>query len=125
VAAVEVRVTAENPHRIGASALPATRELVLRALESPQIELTNPDRRGRYLLVVKIDDDSLSERRASYHESETQARAAITSVPPGWWPDCVIDLEAPVRLAVREAAAGDGSLGDPYPFDADHVIFAD
>lgn len=99
-------------------------EPVLRALDSADIELTNPDQPGRYLLVAKVDDDSLSDRRASYHESEAAAREAIHAVPQGWWPDCLIDLEAPVEIAVREAAAGDGSLGDPYPFDGDHVIFA-
>ncbi|MEK6327297.1 MAG: hypothetical protein AABM66_07205 [Actinomycetota bacterium] len=104
---------------------PRARELVLRALDSPGIELTNPSQPGRYILVAKVDDDSLSDRRASYHQSEAAARTAIRALPQGWWPDCVIDLEALVGLAVREAAAGDGSLGDPYPFDADHVIFAD
>jgi len=100
------------------------KELVLRALDSAGIELTNPEQPGRYILIAKIDDDSLSDRRASFHQSEPAARAAITGVAQGWWPDCLVDLGAPVGLAVRDAAAGDGSLGDRYPFDEDHVIFA-
>ncbi|MGH2797421.1 MAG: hypothetical protein ACRDM0_07045 [Thermoleophilaceae bacterium] len=100
------------------------RESVLRALESPGIEVMNPERAGRYLLIAKVDDDSLSDRTATYHRTEAAARAAIRAVPHGWWPDCLIDLEAPVAFAVREASAGDGSLGVPYPFDEDHVIFA-
>ena len=104
---------------------PSSRATVLHALDTGGVELTNPAEPGRYILVAKVDDDSLSDRRASYHQSEAAARTAIRALPQGWWPDCLIDLEAPVRLAVREAAAGDGSLGDPYPFDADHVIFAD
>ena len=98
--------------------------MVLRALRAAGIEVTNPDQPGRYVLIAKVDDDSLSERRASYHPSEAAGRAAVHAVPQGWWPDCLIDLEARLGLAVREAAAGDGSLGDPYPFDGDHVIFA-
>ncbi len=100
------------------------KELGLRALDSSAIELTNPECAGRYILIVKIDDDSLSDRRASFHQSESAARAAITAVAQGWWPDCLVDREAPVELAVRDAAAGDGSLGDRCPFDEDHVIFA-
>jgi hypothetical protein len=88
------------------------------------VELVNPDQPARYLLIAKIDDDSLSERRAAFHPSKGAARTAITNVPAGWWPDCLIDLEAPTRVAVQDAAVGDGTLGDPYPFDADHVIFA-
>jgi hypothetical protein len=103
---------------------PLARGLVLRALESRGVGLANPDQPGRYILIVKVDEDSLSDRRASYQQSEDAARAAIRVVPPGWWPDCLIDLEAPLELAVREAATGDGSLGPPYPFDGDHVIFA-
>lgn len=99
-------------------------ESVLRALESPGIEVTNPEHPGRYLLIVKVDDDSLSDRRATYHRTEAAARAAIRGVPQGWWPDCVIDLEAPVEEAVRDAAAADGSLGEAYPFDEDHVVCA-
>ncbi|MGH2383411.1 MAG: hypothetical protein ACRDG7_19645 [Candidatus Limnocylindria bacterium] len=100
------------------------RDVVLRALDSALVVLTNPDQPGRYVLVAKVDDDSLSERRASYHRDELAARRAITAVPQGWWPDCLIDLEAPVALAVRDAAGADGILGPPYPFDEDHVIFA-
>ena len=79
---------------------------------------------GRYVLITKVDEDSQSDRRATFHQTLAEARAAITSVPVRWWPDSLIDLDAPIVAAVRDAAAGDGSLGDPYPFDEDHVIFA-
>ncbi len=102
----------------------SSRAAVLRALDAGGIELTNAEEPGRYILIAKVDDDAFSDRRATYHHSETAARAAIRAVPQGWWPDCLIDLDAPAQLAVREAAVGDGSLSDPYPFDGDHVIFA-
>ena len=101
-----------------------TRARVLAALDTSDVEILNAKQAGRYLLVAKVDDDSLSDRRAVFHPSKLAARIAITEVPSGWWPDCLIDLDAPVALAVQDAAVGDGSLGDPYPFDADHVIFA-
>jgi len=100
------------------------RDLVLHALDSAGLELTNPDQHGRFILIAKVDDDSLSDRRASYHRDEPAARAAISAVSKGWWPDCLIDLEAPAEVAVRDAATGDGALGPPCPFDEDHVIFA-
>ena len=103
---------------------PSARARVLRGLRTSNVELLNQDELARYLLVIKVDDDSLSERRATLHPSETAAREAITRVPAGWWPDCLIDLAAPVEIAARDAAVGDGTLGDPYPFDDDHVIFA-
>ena len=96
-----------------------TRARVLAALGASDVEVLNPDQPGRYLLVAKVDDDSFSDRWAVFHRSRRAARHAITQVPPGSWPDCLIDLDAPVSVAVRDAAVGDGSLGDPYPFDAD------
>ena len=101
-----------------------TRARALAALDTSDVEILNADEPGRYLLVAKVDDDSLSDRRATFHPSELSACRAITEVAAGWWPDCLIDLGAPVERAVRDAAAGDGNLGAPYPFDADHVIFA-
>jgi len=101
-----------------------TRACVLNALETSDVEVRNPGQPGRYLLVAKVDDDSLSDRWAAFHPSKEAACKAITEVPAGWWPDCLIDLDAPVEVAVQDAAVGDGSLGNPYPFDADHVIFA-
>jgi hypothetical protein len=101
-----------------------TGAFVLHRLRLGDIELLDPEGPERYLLVTKVDDDSLSDRRVAFYRTEAEARDAITSVPPGWWPDCLIDLDAPVAVAVRDAAAGDGSLGDPYAFDAEHVIFA-
>ncbi len=101
-----------------------TRARVLVALGASNVEVLNPERPGRYLLVAKVDDDSLSDRWAEFHPSRRSACQAITEVPAGWWPDCLIDLDAPNAVAVRDAAAGDGTLGDPYPFDAEHVIFA-
>jgi hypothetical protein len=101
-----------------------TRTTVLAAIGDSDVEILNPEAPGRYLLVAKFDDDALSDRRAAFHPSEDAAREAIMEVPVGWWPDCLIDLDVPIDVAVRDAAAADGSLGDPYPFDADHVIFA-
>ena len=100
-----------------------TRARVLAALDASDVEILNAEQPERYVLVAKVDDDSLSDRRAVFHPSKQAACSAITEVPAGWWPDCLIDLDAPLALAVRDAAVGDGSLGDPYPFDADHVIF--
>ena len=100
------RMPGERPVEPAGS--PSARELVLGGVAAAGIELTNPGEPGRYLLVVKVDDDSLSDRLASLHRNEAGARAAITAVPPGWWPDCLIGLEARVGLAVRDAAAGDG-----------------
>ena len=97
---------------------------MLAALGASDVEVLNPEQPGRYLLVAKVDDDSLSDRWAAFHPSRRAASQAITEIPVGWWPDCLIDLEAPIPIAVRDAAAGDGSLGAPYPFDEDHVIFA-
>jgi hypothetical protein len=94
------------------------------ALKTSDIQIVNSDQAGRFLLIAKVDEDSLSDRRAAFHPSAAAAREAITEVPAGWWPDCLIDLDAPIDVAVRDAAAADGSLSDPYPFDADHVIFA-
>lgn len=102
----------------------STREVVLSALRSGAVDVRKHELSGRYLLVMKVDDDSISDRRVTFHRSKAEARAAIRRVPPGWWPDCVIDLKAPASWAVRDAAVGDGGLGKPYPFDADHVIFA-
>lgn len=88
---------------------PRARELVLRALDSPGIELANPRQPGRYILVAKVDDDSLSDRRASYHQSEAAARTAIRALPQGWWPDCLIDskrrFDSPSVKPPREMAA--------------------
>jgi hypothetical protein len=112
-----------NSEEAGADSEQA-RARVLAALDTSDVEILNAEQPGRYLLVAKADDDSLSDRRAVFHPSKQAACSAITEVAAGWWPDCLIDLEAPVERAVRDAAAGDGSLGDPYPFDADNVIFA-
>jgi hypothetical protein len=101
-----------------------TRATVLAAIDDSDVEVLNPQAPGRFLLVAKVDDDSLSDRWAAFHTSKRSACQAIAEVPAGWWPDCLIDLDAPIAVAVRDAAAADGSLGDPYPFDADHVIFA-
>jgi hypothetical protein len=108
----------KSPH-----AAPA-RAQVLKALRVSDVEVVAPNGPGRYVLVAKVDDDSLSDRRATFHPSKEAACIAATSVPSGWWPDCLIDLEAPIDVAVQDASVGDGSLGDRYPFDADHVIFA-
>lgn len=88
------------------------------------VEVVDPGGHERYVVIAKADDDALSDRRATFHASSEAAHTAIIEIPAGWWPDCLIDLEAPFDLAVRDAAVGDGTLGDPYPFDADHVIFA-
>ena len=101
-----------------------SRAQVLEGLDRGDVELVGTSDGERYLLVIKVDDDARSERRATFHATEDAARIAIRCVPPGWWPDCLIDLTAPIEVAVRDAAVGDGTLGDPYPFDADHVIFA-
>ena len=103
----------------------SARDQVLRALQlASDVEVVDPGSYERYVLIAKVDDDALSDRRATFHASSEAARIAITALPAGWWPDCLIDLGAPLEVAVRDAAVGDGSLGDPYPFDADHVVFA-
>lgn len=100
-----------------------TQALVLGALESAGLAAAKPAEDCRYVLIAKADDDSLSDRIATFHANESAVREATTAVPRGWWPDCVIDLDAPAEEAARDAAAADGSLGEAYPFDADHVVF--
>lgn len=114
----------KRPESVEGGGARSTRDLVLSRLSAAGVEVLSSDRRGRYVLVTKIDDDSQSDRRASFRQTEIEVRAGIVKAPPGWWPDCVIDLDAPVAIAVRDAAAGDGSLGEPYSFDAENVIFA-
>ena len=102
----------------------AAHPIVETLTQSALVKVLNPTTPKRYLLVLKIDDDSLSERIATFYDDVDALLELIADAPDGWWPDCRIDLESPLEVAVRDAAAGDGSLGDPYPFDEEHVVWA-
>jgi hypothetical protein len=51
----------------------STRAHVMNSLATSDVELVNPDDHGRFLLVAKVDDDSLSDRRATILPSHQRA----------------------------------------------------
>lgn len=52
--------------------------------------------------------DSLEELAAYLRKREFESG--------GFWPECVVDLDADPKHAVRGAYQADGTLGDPLPF---------
>lgn len=87
----------------------------------------------RFVGVAQMADDTDPERFVRGFTSEDECLAWFSEIKgenegPLWpedgllWPDVIVDLQAPAETAVRDAS--DAMLGDPYPFDEDHVIFA-
>lgn len=104
-------------------------ERVLAALRESELVELEDELRERFIVIAKIDIDGVSDRRAFSLPDAQSVRVHLRQYAHGrvavdWWPDVVIDTAAPIERAVRDASAGDGFLGDPYPFDEEHVIFA-
>lgn len=82
---------------------------------------------GRYIAIFQdVLGDAFYRKAFSFGDRDAALDyiKQVADDESEWWPDVLIDTEAPLERAVCDVSQGDGSCGDPYPFHPDYVVFA-